>query len=110
MNNLARAGAIAAAVVAIGGGTCLPAMATPQSGTPTIMSGSSEQSRNGLTCKNKWYTTLGKTNCSGNSGQRWRLIVKCAFQGDIKGTWQQGPGSDQAECNFHVQSATVEWK
>ncbi|MET1071949.1 MAG: hypothetical protein ABWY11_04800 [Umezawaea sp.] len=73
------------------------------------MSGSSTQSRSGLTCNNQWYNTLGKTNCTGTGSQRWRLKLTCQLQGDIYGTWQNGRGSDQNECNIRISSASIQW-
>lgn len=114
MNTLTRAAVVAATIAAAGIGASLPATAeiTPQAADNkmTIMAGSSTQSRNGLTCNNQWFDTLGKTNCTGNSSQEWRLKLTCQFQGDIRGSWQQGPGSDQNECNFRVTGASVEWR
>ncbi|WP_157619896.1 hypothetical protein [Saccharothrix sp. NRRL B-16348] len=111
MNIWTRAGVTAAAVAAVGAGMSVPAMAETgsASGSPTVMAGSTTQSRNGLTCNNQWFTTLGKTNCTGNSGQRWRLKLTCQFQGDILGTWQTGAGSDQNECTVRVTGASVQW-
>jgi hypothetical protein len=71
--------------------------------------GSSEQKNDGLTCKNKWHNTWGGTKCTGNNGVKWRLRVACKWQGDYRGPWNDGPGSDGFECTFGVQSASVEW-
>lgn len=112
MNVLHRTGAIAIAIAAIGVGTSLPALAdsaAQPTGGMTIVSGSSTQSRGGLTCNNQWFNTLGKTNCTGSGSQQWRLKLTCQFQGDIYGNWQFGPGSDQNECNFRVSGASINW-
>ncbi|UOX85857.1 hypothetical protein MUY14_29280 [Amycolatopsis sp. FBCC-B4732] len=105
-------GLVAITVAAIGGGTSLPALAdstSPPTGGVTIMSGSSTQSRGGLTCHNQWFNTLGKTNCVGHGRQKWRLKLTCQLQGDIYGNWQYGPGSDQNECTFRVTGASINW-
>jgi hypothetical protein len=114
MNTLAKVAVVVATTAAAVLGASLPATAesTPRSAGNEIiiMAGSSTQSRNGLTCRNEWFDTLGKTNCTGNSNQEWRLKLTCQFQGDIRGTWQQGAGSDQNECTFRVTGASVEWR
>lgn len=71
--------------------------------------GKSTQSNNGLTCHNTWGKTKGSTTCSGNASVRWRLRVRCSFQGDYTGPWNKGEGSDAFECTFKVQSASVQW-
>ncbi|SDM98091.1 hypothetical protein [Allokutzneria albata] len=77
-------------------------------------SGTTSQSKNGLTCTNKWYNTSGGTNCAGTGSaatkQKWRLRVRCSVQPDYTGSWQAGPGSDRFECRTSVQSASVEFK
>jgi hypothetical protein len=67
------------------------------------------QSKNGLTCRNSWYTTYGGTSCTGNSAQKWRLRVACQVQSDHKGPLNYGAGSDGFECNVGVSKASVEW-
>jgi hypothetical protein len=97
--------AATAALVVPGGIVASPsasAEVAPQSGHST-------QSHNGLTCNNWWGNTAGGTNCSGARNVKWRLRVRCAYQGDYTGSWQYGRGNDSFECNFRVQSASVEW-
>jgi hypothetical protein len=115
MRILTKATLVASTIAATTIGASLPA--TAEATTPAtadneiaILAGSSTQSRNGLTCNNQWFNTLGKTNCTGNNSQEWRLKLTCQFQGDIYGTWQQGPGSDQNECTFRVTGASVQWR
>ncbi|MCP3798163.1 hypothetical protein NLX83_02725 [Allokutzneria sp. A3M-2-11 16] len=76
-------------------------------------SGTTAQSRNGLTCTNTWFNTSGGTDCKGTSAaskeQLWRLRVACSFQPDHTGIWQSGPGSDRFECRSSVQSTSVEF-
>lgn len=111
MNKLTKIVHTTAGVALLGVGTSLPAGAAQV--TPPdeviIMAGSSTQSRNGLTCHNEWFNTLGRTNCTGNSTQKWRLKLTCQFQGDIYGEEQSGPGSDQNECTVRVTGASISW-
>ena len=77
---------------------------------PAATSGKhASQSLNGLTCRSSWYNTYGDTTCTGNSQQKWRLHVTCQMQGDHKGTWNYGPGSDAFECSWGITSAGVIW-
>lgn len=114
MNTLTKAAVVVATIVAAGASVSLPATAeaAPRAADRemTIMAGSSTQSKSGLTCRNEWFNTLGRTNCTGNSSQQWRLKLTCQWQGDILGNWRQGAGSDQNECTFRVTGASVQWR
>lgn len=71
--------------------------------------GESTQSKDGLTCHNTWGGKTGSTQCTGASGVKWRLRVRCSWQPDYTGPWNYGPGSDSFKCNHGVQSAAVVW-
>jgi len=73
------------------------------------LAGSGSSSHNGLTCNTSWHNTWGGTSCHGSPHPKSRLHVACAFQSDYSGSWHYGPGSDGFECNFSVQSASVQW-
>jgi hypothetical protein len=98
MNKKARF-AVVAGILALSGAVASGAVAA----------GSSKQARRGLTCHNTWGNTKGSTKCTGNRSVKWRLHVACQFQPDYNGPWNYGPGSDAFECNFGVQSASVQW-
>lgn len=82
--------------------------------SPALAAGSSEQTRNGLTCENRWWNTLGRTDCSGTTSksqnQEWKMRIACQFQPDPDRHWMKGNGSDAFECTFGVQSVHVEWR
>ncbi|GAA2683498.1 MULTISPECIES: hypothetical protein [Actinosynnema] len=112
MNVLTRAGAIAFAAAAIGTGFSAPALADAapaDTGGPTVMAGSSTQSKGGLTCNNQWFNRLGKTNCTGDGSQKWRAKLDCQAQPDIYSSWQYGKGSYQGECNIRISSVNIIW-
>jgi hypothetical protein len=77
--------------------------------SPALASGSGSTSRNGLTCDYSWGHTGGSATCRGRSNQKWRLKLRCAFQGDITKSWHEGPGNDAGECNFRIQSSEIIW-
>lgn len=71
--------------------------------------GESYQSKDGLTCHNKWSGDNGSTKCKGTNTVKWRLRVRCKWQSDYTGPWNHGPGSDAFKCNHGAQSAGVQW-
>ncbi|PCC74839.1 hypothetical protein SAMN02745121_05982 [Nannocystis exedens] len=71
--------------------------------------GTSMQSRDGLTCSNRWSDDWGATNCGGTPGVKWRLKVRCWWHGDRLGPWKSGPGSDRITCSLGAERSMVVW-
>ncbi|WAS97907.1 hypothetical protein [Nannocystis punicea] len=71
--------------------------------------GTSMQSRYGLTCSSRWDEAGGATNCGGTPGVKWRLKVRCWWQGERLGAWKSGPGNDRIACSLGAESSRVVW-